>query len=72
MVSPLHQLFSVSVNAVNNSFEVRRYNIDRQRQLIRAGVELLAHDLNQKIQNYSKGGHRDPNQCYTPRQQAGR
>jgi hypothetical protein len=44
--------------------------IDSQRQLIRAGVELLAHDSNQNIQNYSKGGHHGSNHRYTTWQQA--
>src|SRR6266567_4268892 len=56
--------------SVNNRFEVGS-TIDRQRQVVRAGVELLAHDSNQKIQNYSKGGPYDRHQCYTTRQQAG-
>jgi len=30
----------------------------------------ISRSINNKIQNYSEGGHHDPNQCYTTRQQA--
>src|SRR5258708_3414170 len=32
----------------------------------------IARSVDGRIQNYSRGGHHDPNQCYTTRQRAGR
>jgi hypothetical protein len=47
--------------------------IDGHPEVLRADVELLAHDSNQAIPTYSKEeGHHDPNHHYTSRQQAGR
>src|SRR5258707_583549 len=33
---------------------------------------IVARSADGRIQNYSRGGHHDPNQCYTTRQRAGR
>src|SRR6266403_2224954 len=33
---------------------------------------IIAWSVDGRIQNYSRGGHHDPNQCYTTRQRAGR
>src|SRR6266853_980257 len=33
---------------------------------------IIARSVYGRIQNYSRGGHHDPNQCYTTRQRAGR
>src|SRR5882762_8127630 len=33
---------------------------------------IIARSVDERIQNYSKGGPHDPNQCYTTRQRAGR
>src|SRR6202035_2835785 len=83
-----HQLYSGrGADIVMESIsliEVKTYNgllttifevgdkIDGHPKVVRADVELLAHDSNREIPTCSKGGHRDRNQYNKKGQQAGR